>query len=64
MDKVSHFDLKNVKGFIESLNDRVKHLSVVQSEIANILIPFRSAIKDFDEEAKANFIKRALNIQR
>ena len=62
VNKVSKQEFNFVKGCIENINDRMKELSVVQSEITQILIPFKGSLKAFDDESKQNFISRVQKI--
>lgn len=63
LNKASKEELNLVKQCLETFNKRLQDLSVIQSEISQVLIPFKSSINNFDEESKANFITRASKIQ-
>ena len=41
--KVSYFDLNSMEANINELHDRLKHVSVIQSELASGLIPLKQA---------------------
>lgn len=45
--KAEKEDIGEVKELIESLNERVKHLSIIQHEIAHSLSPIKNSINTF-----------------
>ena len=50
--------MEHAQNLIESLNERVKHMSVVQNELASSMIPMRNKIGCYDEETKSEAMKK------
>ena len=56
--KVNHVEHNQTKIIISNLHDRVKHLAVVQAELADSLIPYKSQINSImDSEDKLKTLK-------
>ena len=49
MDK-DQWEMTN--GLIEDLNERIKHLSILQTELTNTLEPVRICMEKFDQQMK------------
>ena len=50
--KADKEDLNYTNSLIESLNERLKHLSTIQNELATTLEPIKYSIHKFDEGVK------------
>lgn len=56
--KVNHKEHNQTKSIIRNLHDRVKHLAVIQAELADTLIPYKSKINSImDSEDKLKTLK-------
>ena len=55
--KATRQEMMYVHCLIESLNERVKHLSVVQTELASSLVPVSNSIGKFGEEKKKRLLE-------
>jgi len=56
--KVNHKEHNQTKMIISNLHDRVKHLAVIQAELADSLIPYKSQINSImDSEDKLKTLK-------
>ena len=56
--KANRLELKKTNEIIENLNDRMKHISIVQNELAEMLKPIRDSIQYFDEKTKAEMLTK------
>lgn len=52
--KAAKEDVLHTQNLIFSLNERVKHLSIIQAETAGALIPIRNALNSFNEETRTS----------
>lgn len=62
--KANKYDLAKTNDLIESLNERVKHLSNVQNELAITLEPIKNSMNIFDEKTKKKLLQKVENIQQ
>ena len=46
--KANRHELVKTNDVIDNLNERVKHMSVLQNELAEMLVPVRDSIGHFD----------------
>ena len=60
--KANKVELKKTNEIIENLNDRVKHISIVQNELAEMLAPIRDSMQHFDEKTKAEILTKVENL--
>jgi len=60
--KATKVEVLETHDLIESLNLRVKHISVMQSELADLLKPIKNNIGQFDEKTKKEFQTKVENI--
>ena len=61
--KASKQELQQSKAMVESLNDRVKHLSILQQELASLLMPIRESMNGLNEQAKTQMLTKLENLQ-
>ena len=50
--KATKEELMQTNALIENLNERVKHISILQNELAIMLEPIRNSVNIFDEKMK------------
>ena len=62
--KADKEDIDQTRDLIDSLNNRVKHLSVIFHEMAGALMPVRNSISVFDDEAKKKLFVKIKNVQK
>lgn len=48
---------------VESLNERVKHMAILQNEVATSLEPIRNSFNHFSETSKKDIFKKVEGIQ-
>ena len=60
--KATKSELFQARALIDSLNERVKHLSNLQSEMASSLIPLRTQLMSYDETTKQQILQKIENI--
>ena len=54
--KANKDSLQLTNSNLKSLYDRVKHISIVQNELANSLLPIKNSISTFDDETKQSIL--------
>ena len=64
LKKANKDDLDSTKTLITNLNERVKHLSILQSQISDFLAPMKDNLADaFDLSAKRQMQAKVQEIQ-
>ena len=56
--KVNRHELFKTNDVIDNLNDRVKHISVLQNQLAEMLVPVRDSIGHFDPKKKKEILTK------
>ena len=62
--KANKQELLDANASIDGLNQRIKHLSVIQTEFATLLEPIRMSIHQFDPVMKQQLHTKISNIQQ
>ena len=62
--KIDRFELTNSNDLIESLNDRVKHLSVLLTELTGSLKLHGLNMNDFNLKTKSNVFTKIHNVDQ
>ena len=62
--KVNNQELIQTRHTIDNLNDRVKHLSVIQSEMASYLIPPKGKLTGDTEDPQVKSVQQFENLSR
>ena len=60
--KADREDIDQTRDLIDSLNNRLKHLSVILHEMAGALMPVRNSISVFDDESKKKLFVKIKNV--
>ena len=57
-EKATRQEMEFTHSLIESLNSRLKHLSIVQTEMASSLVPVQHSINEFDDKTKKRLLQK------
>ena len=60
--KASKEELKQTNSLIDSLNERMKHLSVVHTQLAGTFDPVRESMQNFDAHTQKQLQQKLYNI--